>query len=118
MEYHPKVRMRDEMNTIEKTVIDKFKSLLLKHVNLYKMILFGSRARGDADHYSDMDVVVILDDNFREQDFDCVSDCAWESGFEYGIVIVPVVFSRTEWGKSPERYSLLALAVEMEGVPI
>ena len=51
------------MNTLEKTVLDKFKSSLLKQVSLYKMILFGSRARGDAGIYSDMDVVVIVLDS-------------------------------------------------------
>jgi hypothetical protein len=63
-----------------------------------------------------MDVLVILDDASGEQDFNYVSDCAWEAGFEYGIVIVPVVFTRNEWKKSPERYSLLAKAIESEGV--
>lgn len=104
------------MNTLEKTVLDKFKALLLKQVSLYKLILFGSRARGDAGTYSDMDVVVILEDTSNKQDSDYVSDCAWEAGFEYGIVIVPVVFTRNEWEHSPERHSLLAKAVETEGI--
>ncbi len=106
------------MDAIEKTVRDKFKALLLERVRLYKLILFGSRARGDAGPYSDMDVVVILDDASSEKDLDSVSDCAWEAGFEYGIVIVPVVFTRGEWENSPERYSLFAQAVETEGVPL
>jgi len=102
----------------EKTVLDKFKTLLLKQVSLDRLILFGSRARGDAGRYSDIDVVVVLKDDADEQDFDYVSDCAWEAGFEYGIVIVPVVFTKNEWENGPERYSLLAQAVEKEGVPI
>ncbi len=102
----------------EKTVLDKFKTLLLKQVSLDKLILFGSRVRGDAGRYSDIDVVVVLKDDADEQDFDYVSDCAWEAGFEYGIVIVPVVFTKNEWENGPERYSLLAQAVEKEGVPI
>ncbi len=106
------------MNTTEKKVLETFKALLLKQFSLYKMILFGSRARGDAAPYSDMDVVVILSKIPDEQDIDYVSDCAWEAGFENGIVVVPVVFSKEDWENSPERYSLLAQAVEMEGVSI
>ncbi len=106
------------MNIIEKKILDSFKSLLLKRVSLYKMILFGSRARGDAGAFSDMDVLVVINEPSGEQDFDYVSDCAWEAGFEQGIVIVPVVFTKDEWENSPERYSLLAKAVETEGVPI
>lgn len=84
------------MNTTEKTVLDRFKTLLLKRVRLHKFILFGSRARGNADPYSDMDVVVVLDSP-SEEEKDYVSNCAWEAGFEHGIVVVPVVFSKNEW---------------------
>ena len=104
------------MTTTEKIVLDKLKSSLRKRVSLYKLVLFGSRARGDAGPDSDMDVLVILDDASSKQDFNYVSDCAWEAGFEYGIVIVPVIFTRNEWENSPERYSLLAKAIEAEGV--
>jgi len=106
------------MNTTEENVLDKFKSLLLERDRVHKMILFGSQARGDAGPYSDMDVVVILDNLSDERDFDYVSDCAWEAGFEHGIVIVPVIFTQEEWENSPERYSLLAQAVEAEGMPL
>ncbi len=106
------------MNTLERNILDTFKALLLKRLSLYKMILFGSRARGDAEQYSDMDVLVILDKASGGQDYEYVSDCAWEAGFEHGIVVVPVVFTREEWENSPERYSLLAQAVEKEGVLI
>jgi predicted nucleotidyltransferase len=108
----------DTVIAVEKTILDRFKALLAKRVNVYKLVLFGSRARGDAEPSSDMDVLVILDGIPTDKDIDYVSDCAWEAGFEYGIVVVPVVYTRSEWETSPERYSLLALAVEKEGVPL
>jgi len=106
------------MNPIEKKVLERLRALLLERVRLYKLILFGSRARGEADPYSDMDVVVILDEPPDEKNRNVASDCAWEAGFEAGIVVVPVVFSRDEWEQGPERYSLLVQAVEAEGVPV
>ncbi|MDA8085884.1 MAG: nucleotidyltransferase domain-containing protein, partial [Nitrospiraceae bacterium] len=75
------------MTPVEKNVLDKFKFLLLKRLKVRKMILFGSRARGGAGPYSDMDIVVVLDNSHEESDFDYVSDCAWAAGFEQGIVI-------------------------------
>jgi len=104
------------MIAVEKTILDRFKALLAKRVNAYKLILFGSRARGNAESSSDMDILVVLDGTPTEKDFDYVSECAWEAGFEHGIVVVPVVYTRNEWEMSPERYSLLAIAVEKEGV--
>jgi predicted nucleotidyltransferase len=106
------------MKKLEKEILKRFKVLLLKRLPIYKIVLFGSRARGDATPYSDMDVVVITEKPLDEREIDYVSDCAWEAGFEKGIVVVPVVFSKDEWENSPERYSLLAQAVEMEGIAI
>jgi len=104
------------VNPVEKRVLERFKKLLLQRVSLLKMVLFGSRARGDADPASDMDVVVILNGPLNEKIKEEVSECAWQAGFEYGIVLVPVVFTRDEWENGPERHSLLVQAVEAEGV--
>jgi hypothetical protein len=103
------------MNSIEQDIIDIFKELLNKKLKVSELILFGSRARGDADPDSDLDVLVIVDDLSPEME-EYISECAWEAGFQSGIVIVPVVFSRYEWENGPERYSLLAVAIKSEGV--
>ena len=103
------------MTSLEKNILDKFKLLLMKRVKLHYLVLFGSRARGDAEPDSDMDVLVIVNEISPELE-DYVSECAWEAGFKHGIVIVPVVFTRDEWENGPERYSLLAEAIRAEGV--
>ncbi len=105
------------MDRIEKQILETFAHLVRKQIALHSIVLFGSRARGDAEPDSDMDVLLIVDD-LTEEIEDYISDCAWEAGFESGIVIVPVVFSRIEWENGPERYSLLAEAVKLEGVAI
>jgi len=103
------------MNPVEHDVVDVFKKLLNKKIKVAELILFGSRARGDADPDSDLDVLVIADELSPELE-EYISECAWEAGFQYGIVIVPVVFTRNEWENGPERYSLLAEAIKSEGV--
>lgn len=105
------------MNATKKEVLDKFKSLLLKKVKLHSLVLFGSRARGDADPDSDMDILVVVDHLDREIE-DYISDSAWEAGIDYGIVIVPITFSTEEWENGPHQYSLLAMAIKEEGVPL
>jgi predicted nucleotidyltransferase len=103
------------MNPLEEHILDKFKVLLMKRINLNYLILFGSRARGDADPDSDMDVLVVVDELSKEVE-DYISDCAWEASVKHGIVMVPIVFSIHEWERSPERSSLLADAVRAEGI--
>lgn len=104
-----------EMEHIEKQIIDTFTSLVKKRSEVFRIVLFGSRARGDADPDSDMDVFVLVDALTGELE-DYISECAWEAGFKHGIVIVPVIFLRNDWENGPERYSLLADAIRSEGV--
>ena len=103
------------MDHIEKNILDNFLALMKGKTNIHRAALFGSRARGDAEPDSDMDVLVIVDDLTEEME-DYISECAWEAGFERGIVVVPVAFSRNDWENGPERYSLLAEAIKSEGV--
>ena len=106
------------MNALDKKILEKLKSLLRERISLHQLILFGSRARNDADRCSDLDAVVIVDGTVDEMTRAIVSDCAWEAGFEHGVVIVPVVFGLEEWESGPESGSLLVQAVKAEGIPV
>jgi len=102
----------------EKAILERLKLLVSERLPLHQMILFGSRARGDADPDSDLDVLVVLDGPADRSARETVGDCTWETGLEHGIVIVPIIVSRDEWEDGPERYSLLAEAIRAEGVPV
>lgn len=104
------------MNAVEKAILDSFKQNVGARLPLHRMVLFGSRARGEATAGSDMDVLVVLEDPVTADDMDVVSECAWEAGFAQGIVVVPVTVSRRQWEEGPERHSLLARAIELEGI--
>ncbi|MFH0728181.1 MAG: nucleotidyltransferase domain-containing protein [Pseudomonadota bacterium] len=106
------------MDAKDLMTVNRLKSLLQRKLKLHQVILFGSRARGDAESDSDMDVLVVLDEPVSRQARKIVSDNAWETGFEAGIVVVPVVVSRDNWENGPNRASLLAIAVREEGLQI
>jgi predicted nucleotidyltransferase len=80
--------------------------------------MFGSRARGDADAQSDLDVLVIVDGTEDYELSTFVYDCAYEASLEHGILLNIVVVSRDRWQNSPERSSLLAEAIRREGVAV
>ena len=103
------------MDLIEKNILQSFINLMTAKVSLNQVVLFGSRARGDAEPDSDMDVLVIVDELTEEKE-DYISECVWKAGFEQGIFLVPIVFSVDEWENGPEGYSLLAEAVKSDGV--
>jgi predicted nucleotidyltransferase len=102
------------MKPKEKRILEKFKHLLEEKVHLNTFALFGSRARGDAGRHSDMDVLVVVD-NLDTPTADFISECAWESSFGSGIVVVPVSYAKSEW-EGIESQSLLAANIMAEGV--
>lgn len=63
-----------------------------------KVILFGSRARGNARPDSDWDVVVIVDDNSKIGRWD-LHEQLWHLGLETEQEINPIVYRKNEWEK-------------------
>lgn len=103
------------MNRRDKRILENFRFLLERKVTIRTLALFGSRARGDEDRDSDMDVLVVVDHLDRNTE-DFISDCAWEAGFAEGVVVVPVTYTREEWEEGLDGQSLLAEAIRSEGI--
>jgi hypothetical protein len=102
------------MKPKEKQILETFKLMLEQRVQLDTFALFGSRARGDGGRYSDMDVLVVVN-QLDSTTAEYISECAWESGFGSGIVVMPVSYSKSEW-EGIESQSLLAANIRAEGV--
>ena len=62
------------------------------------VLLFGSRARGQARKSSDWDILIILPkDQLRQEDYDQVSYPLVELGWKIGEQINPSVYTEQEW---------------------
>ncbi|HTP66253.1 MAG TPA: nucleotidyltransferase domain-containing protein [Geobacteraceae bacterium] len=96
----------------------ELKEKIAANVPLLDFKVFGSRARGDADEYSDMDVFIEveeLDRAIKEK----ISDIVWEVGFNNDCMhISPLIFTRHEIEESPLRISSIVQAIAEEGVRI
>jgi len=95
----------------------ELKKRVLRIAPLVDFRVFGSRARGDADEYSDLDVFLEFEFVDRELE-ERVSDIAWEIGLEHRLVVSSLIFSRQEIEESPLRISPIVKAIRAEGVRI
>jgi len=106
------------MNEMDYKILEQFKRKMLEnHIPVCEMVVFGSRARGDAHPDSDLDVLVVVDERnpkLREK----VSDCAWEVGFEWDIYIQSILRTKEEIEIGPEKSSLFIQSIRREGIRV
>jgi predicted nucleotidyltransferase len=80
-------------------------------------MLFGSKARGDADSESDIDLLVLVDvesSEFRSQLWRIASDVS----LEYDVVLSPRVFGQERWDETRRIRLPLYRAIVADGVPL
>ena len=105
------------MKAEDREIAEELKRRMSEVVPLLDFRVFGSRARGESNEYSDMDVFIeveTLDRGLKEK----ISHIAWETGFEHLIHISPLVFTRRELEESPMRASPIVRNVLEEGVKV
>jgi predicted nucleotidyltransferase len=103
------------MNPRDYKIAREFKRRLTEAVELIDFKVYGSKARGDEDEFSDMDVFIEVA-SLDRQTIDLISDIAWEVGLENLIFISPLVFSEDEIENSPLRASPILININEEGI--
>ena len=105
----------EEIRTALGALKEGLKSLL--GTSLVKLVLFGSRARGDADPDSDVDVAIIVS-GYDAQMKDRMLDVIAAIELEQGVPLSTLILSTTEYVRLLERERRIALDIEREGVAL
>ena len=82
-----------------------------------RLVVYGSRARGNASEDSDLDVFIELSQitpALRRQ----ISDIAWEVGFSEGMVISTFVATTQAITNSPLSANPILKAIQSEGIAV
>ena|SRR3990172_6690549 len=105
------------MTKLDHEIAAQLKARLSTVARLVDFRVFGSRARGDADEYSDMDVFIeveSIDETIERK----IRDAVWQTGFEHDRYISPLIFTRHELEETPLRSAPIVKNIALEGVKI
>lgn len=101
----------------ERAALDELKGVLRRDFPLVELRLFGSKARGDANSESDIDVVVVLREHNWQTDLKVYGAC-FDIGLEHDVLIQPVVFSVEEFHSRRTQVTPFYRAVAREGIAL
>jgi predicted nucleotidyltransferase len=107
------------LSPLEMKAVRKFKEKLQKAfgAKIVVLKLFGSRAKGRGDEFSDLDVAVIVTDwdwQMKRQIFDLAWECYWEDDVD----ISPLVLSQKEYDELKSLERNIARDIERYGVTL
>jgi len=94
--------------------------LLLYGDALQRIVLFGSKARGDADSESDLDLLIVMrmaSGDYRQYR-DEIVDIAWQIESTYGVVTSLVIKDERDYAAMLRHQLLLARNIEQDGIEL
>lgn len=81
----------------DRAAIEEAAAELRARVPVDRIVLFGSKARGDDDEESDVDLLVITMRPVSRAERHAISDLLFPIQLRYGVVLSVLILSRDEW---------------------
>lgn len=109
----------DKLTPKENRAIRDFMQSLLKNLGgqVLGMTLFGSNARGDGAPDSDIDILILTQEEGRNVRHE-INSVSADIGLDYDVLINAIVISSERWAQmTRERFSLCR-NVERDGIPL
>jgi len=102
--------------TSRENLVARIKDAVLALEPEAEIILYGSRARGDADEESDWDLLIILEGRVDNARADRVRNALYEVEWDLGEVLCSIIYSRRDWETPLYRAMPFHESVDREGI--
>ncbi len=112
------MRMLDQiqLKANDRAAVERAARILRQRLPVERVILFGSKARGEDDAESDIDLLILTSRVPGSQDRDAAVDALFDLQLELGVVLSPVVIARDEWEHGLYQVLPLRQEVDRDGV--
>jgi len=85
------------LSNIENKAVEEFKQKIIDRFRNAEFILFGSKARGEGNEYSDIDILVLLENEPNISIEEEIIDIGFELEIKYDVVLGIITHSKTFW---------------------
>lgn len=89
-----------KINENEKKALRELKKILYKKFPDAEIILYGSKARGDYEEFSDIDLLILLDSKITRRLKGKITEITYDIGLKHDVVFGTMIENRDYW-KSP-----------------
>jgi predicted nucleotidyltransferase len=109
----------DALSPAERAAVDELVSEARVALgdDLREVRLFGSRARGDSDESSDVDVALVVTEAGRQRR-SVIQDLAFDLGLRHGVSLAPTVIEESLLAELRSRERRFALDLDEEGLAL
>lgn len=92
-----KTLQHSSLLTAERQAIEEAVHILEDKFGIKKVVLFGSKARGDDDEHSDIDMLLITSEVLHWREEKAIVEALFELGLTYGVIFSPLFVTAKEW---------------------
>ncbi len=100
----------------EKKALNKFKAQLKQKIPDVGIILYGSKARGDSEEFSDIDLLIIVGEKVTRELRERISHIRYDIELKYDVVFGLILENKEFWHSSLANVMPFYRNVEREGV--
>jgi predicted nucleotidyltransferase len=100
-----------ELKKMDRMAVQEAGNILRERFPVEKIILFGSKTRGDDDPESDIDLLVLTSHPLAWREKKAITYALFDVEMKYDVVISVLVTSTKEWGEGP--FSVLPIYDEI-----
>lgn len=81
----------------EREAIEAAVKKLKKEFLVDKIVLFGSKARGEADQHSDIDLLIVTSHPLHWKEEKAIVEILFDIGLQYNVIFSSIFSSNDEW---------------------